>query len=90
MDDREHQEIIERQKLYKQYIKNERKEGYYGKRLNLTKNIATEISNGKRNYFDNLAEKLCDTELNWKVYCSNFKSSTNWKKVPIHTSSAHK
>ena len=45
-------------KLYKQYIKNGRKEGDYDKLLNATTNITTEISNSKKNYFDDLAEKI--------------------------------
>ena len=31
-------------------------------------NITTEISNSKKNYFDNLAEKLFDPKLNRKAY----------------------
>ena len=54
-------------KLYKQYVKNGRKEGDYEKILNMTTNIATEISNSRKNYFDNLAEKLCDPKLNRKA-----------------------
>ena len=50
---------------------------------NLTTNITTEISNSKKYYFDNLAEKLCDPKLNRKAYWSILKFFTNWKKVPI-------
>ena len=49
----------------------------------MTTNIATEISNSRKNYFDNLAEKLCDPKLNRNAYWSILKSFTNWKKVPI-------
>ena len=51
--------------------------------LNVTTNVTTEISNSKKNYFDNLAEKLCDPKLNRKAYWSILKSFINWKKVPI-------
>ena len=46
-------------------------------------NITTVISNSKKNYFDNLAEKLFDPKLNRKAYWNILKSFTNWKKVPI-------
>ena len=55
----------------------------YLKLLNMTTNITIEISNSKRNYFDNLVGKLCDPKLNRVVYWSVLKSFTNWKKVPI-------
>ena len=57
----------DKSKLYKEYIKNGRKEEDYEKLLNMTTNITTEISNNKKNYFDNLAEKLCDPKLNRKA-----------------------
>ena len=49
----------------------------------MSTNITIEISNSKRNYFDNLAGKLCDPKLNRIAYWSVLKSFTNWKKVPI-------
>ena len=49
----------------------------------MTTNITTETSNGKKNYFDNLGEKLFDPKLNRKVYWSILKPFTNWKKVPV-------
>ena len=69
-------------KLYKLYIKSGRKIGVYEKLLNMTNNITTEISNSKKNYFDNLAEKLSDLKLN-RGYWGILKSFTNWKKIPI-------
>ena len=69
-------------KLYKLYIKNSRKIGVYEKLLNMTNNITTEISNSKKIYFDNLAEKLSDPKLNRKAYWGILKSFTNWKKIP--------
>ena len=51
-------------KLYKLYIENGRKIGIYEKLLNMTDNITTEIFNGKKIYFDNLAEKIIDLKLN--------------------------
>ena len=50
------------------------------KLFNMTTNIATEISNSKKYYLDNLAEKLFDQELDRKAYCSIPKSSTNLEK----------
>ena len=38
----------------------------------MTPNLTTEISNSKKSYFDNLAEKLCDPKLNRKFEASNF------------------
>ena len=73
--------LEDKSKLYTQYIKNRRKEEDYEKFLNLTTNVTTEISNSKKNYFDNLAEKLCDPKLNRKAYWSILKSFINWKKV---------
>ena len=52
--------LKDKSKLYKIYIKNGRKVGVYEKLLNMTNNIATEISNSKKIYFENLAEKLSD------------------------------
>ena len=75
--------LKDKSKLYAQYIKNGRKEGDYEKLLNITINITTEISNSKKNYFDNLAEKLCDPKLNWKACWNILKYFTNCKKVPI-------
>ena len=49
----------------------------------MTNNITTEISNSKKIYFDNLAEKLSDPKLNRKAYWGILKSFTNWKKIPI-------
>ena len=44
--------LKDKSKLYKQYIKNGRKGGGdYEKHLNVTTNIATEISNSKKNCF---------------------------------------
>ena len=56
--------LKDKSKLYKLYIKNDRKIGVYEKLLNMTNNIATEISNSKKIYFDNLAEKLSDPKFN--------------------------
>ena len=70
-------------KLYKIYKKNGRKVGVYEKLLNMTNNIATEISNSKKIYFKNLAEKLSDPKLKWKFYWGILKSFTNWEKIPI-------
>ena len=75
--------LKDKSKFYTQCIKNGREEGDYKKLLNITTNITTEISNSKKNYFDNLTEKLCDPKLNRKAYWSILKSFTNWKKVPI-------
>ena len=75
--------LKDKSKLYTQYIKIRRKEEDYEKILNVTTNVTTEISNSKKNYFDNLAEKLCDPKLNRKAYWSILKSFINWKKVPI-------
>ena len=52
--------LIDKSKLYKLYIKNGRKIGVFEKLLNMANNITTEISNSKKIYFDNLAEKLSD------------------------------
>ena len=52
--------LKDKSKLYKIYIKNGRKVGVYEKLLNMTNNIATKISNSKKIYFENLAEKLSD------------------------------
>ena len=49
----------------------------------MTNNITTEISNSKKIYFDNLAEKLSDSKLNQKAYQGILKYFTNWKKIPI-------
>ena len=49
----------------------------------MTNNITTEISNSKKIYFDNLAEKLSDPKLNRKAYRGILKSFTNWEKIPI-------
>ena len=70
-------------KLYKLYIQNGRKIGVYEKLLNMTNNIITGISNSKKIYFVNLAEKLSNPKLNRKVYWGILKSFTNWKKIPI-------
>ena len=67
-DDRVTEKINEilkdKSKLYKLYIENGRKIGIYEKLLNMTGNITTEIFNGKKIYFDNLAEKIIDLKLN--------------------------
>ena len=67
-DDRVTEKINEilkdKSKLYKLYIENGRKTGIYEKLLNMTDNITTEIFNGKKIYFDNLAEKIIDLKLN--------------------------
>ena len=67
-DDRVTEKINEilkdKSKLYKLYIANGRKIGIYEKLLNMTDNITTEIFNGKKIYFDNLAEKIIDLKLN--------------------------
>ena len=76
--------LKDKSKLYKEYIKNGRKEGDYEKLLNMTTNITTEISNSKKNYFDNLAGKLCDPKLNRKAYWSILKYFTNWKKFQLY------
>ena len=49
----------------------------------MTNNITTEISNGKKIYFDNLLEKLSDSKLNRRAYLGILKSFTNWKKIQI-------
>ena len=49
----------------------------------MANNITTEISNSKKIFFDNLAEKLSDPKWNRKTYWGIFKSFNNWKKVPI-------
>ena len=49
----------------------------------MTTNITTKNSNSKKNYFANLAEKLCNPQLNQKACWSTLKSFTNWKKDPI-------
>ena len=69
--------------FYKLYIKNGRKIGVYEKLLNMTNNITTEISNSKKIYFDNLAEKLSDPKLNRNAYWGILKSFTNGEKIPI-------
>ena len=67
-DDRVTEKINEilkdKSKLYKLYIEYGRKIGIYEKLLNMTDNITTEIFNGKKIYFDNLAEKIIDLKLN--------------------------
>ena len=60
--------LKDKSKLYKLCIQNGRKIGVYEKLLNMTNNVTTEISNSKRTYFDNLAEKLSDPKLNRKAY----------------------
>ena len=75
--------LKDKSKLYKLYIKSGRKIGVYEKLLNMTNNIATEILNSKKIYFDNLAEKVSDAKLNRKSYWGILKSFTNWKKIPI-------
>ena len=82
--------LIDKNKLYKLYIKNGRKIGVYEKLLNMTNNITTEISNSKKIYFDNLAEKLSDPKLNRKAYWSILKSFSNCKKNFSYSSSTHK
>ena len=69
-----------KRKVIHQQIKNGRKKGHNEKLFNMTTNIATEISNSKKYYLDNLAEKLFDQELDRKAYCSIPKSSTNLEK----------
>ena len=49
----------------------------------MANNITTEISNSKKIYFDNLAEKLSDPKLNRKTYWGILKSFSHWKKVSI-------
>ena len=56
--------LKDKSKLYKLYIKNDRKIGVYEKLLNMINNITTETSNSKKIYFDNLAKKLSDPKLN--------------------------
>ena len=75
--------LKDKSKLYKLYIRNGRKIGVYEKLLNMTNNITTEISNSKKIYLDNLAEKLSDPKLNRKAYWGILRSFTNWKKIPI-------
>ena len=75
--------LIDKSKLYKLYIKNSRKIGAHDKLLNMTNNKTTEISNGKKIYFDNLRKNLSDPKLNRKGYWGILKSFTNWKKIPI-------
>ena len=75
--------LIDKSKLYKLYIKNGRKIGVHEKLLNMTNNKTTEISNGKKIYFDNLRKNLSDPKLNRKAYWGILKSFTNWKKIPI-------
>ena len=77
--------LKDKSKLHKLYIKNGRKIGAYEKLFNMTNNITSEISNSKKIYFDNLAEKLSDPKLNGKAYWGILKSFTNWKKIPIKT-----
>ena len=74
--------LKDKSKLYKLYIKSGRKIGVYEKLLNMTNNIITEISNIKKNYFDNLAEKLSDPKLN-RGYWGILKSFINWKKFQL-------
>ena len=75
--------LIDKSKLYKLYIKNGRKIGVHDKLLNMINNKTTEISNGKKIYFDNLRKNLSDPKLNRKGYWGILKSFTNWKKIPI-------
>ena len=64
VDDRDPPWVTEKiKKLYKLYIKNGRKITVYEKLLNMTNNITTEISNSKKIYSDNLAEKLSDSKI---------------------------
>ena len=59
-------------KLYKEYFKNGRKKGDYEKLSIMTTDVTDEISNSKKNYFDNLVGKSCDPKLNWNAYWSLF------------------
>ena len=81
--------LEDKSKLYTQYIKNGRREEDYEKLLNITTSTKTEFSNSKKNYFDNLTEKLCDPKLNRKVYWSILKSY-QLEKGSNYISSAHK
>ena len=83
MAEKNKKSLNDKNKLYKQYIKNGRKEEDYDKLLIITTNRTTEISNSKKNYFHNLTEKLCEPKSNRKTYWGILKFSTNWKKVPI-------
>ena len=49
----------------------------------MTTDVTDEISNSKKNYFDNLAGKSCDPKLNQNAYWSFLKSFANWKKVSV-------
>lgn len=55
--------LRDKSKLYKQYIKNGRKKGDYETILGMTTSITVEISNNKKNHFDNLVERLCAQNL---------------------------
>ena len=57
--------LKDKSKLYKLYIKNGRK---IGETFEYDQQLTTEISNSKKIYFDNLAEKLSDPKLNRKAY----------------------
>ena len=50
---------------------------------NKTNDITVKISNSKKNYFDDLAKKLCDPTLNPNSYWGIIKSFTSRKKIPI-------
>ena len=75
--------LKDKSKLYKLYIKNGRKIGVYEKLLNMTNNITTEISNSKKIYFDNLAQKLSDPKLNRKAYWGILKFLPTGKKFQL-------
>lgn len=76
--------------LHKLNIKYNRRKGDYEKFLNLTTNMIAESSISKKNYFNNLAEKLYYLKFHRKDYWGIFKSFKPIEKNSKHTSSAHK
>ena len=46
-------------------------------------NTTAKILNSKKNYVDNLAEKICKTQIESEGLLSIIKSFTKWKTIPI-------
>ena len=60
--------------LHKLNISYNRRKGDYEEILNMTTNITEESSISKKNYFNNLSEKLCYLKFHQKDYWGIFKS----------------
>ena len=69
--------------IYKDYIKNDKKNYHYLQLQIAISEVSVAISRGKDDYQSRLAHKLSDPSANSKTYWSILKRSFNEKKVPI-------